>query len=256
MIYIFYTCIIIGILLLVRMYFIAHENHVHYLSLTYNTFPSSVEKLTIFFISDIHKRIVDETIINEIKEQTDIVVIGGDLTEKNVPLEKTEENLARLSKVAPVYFIWGNNDFEVDKEKLLLLFEKYNVTVLENKRIILKESVENRAINLIGVGEISFERDNLSKALQDVADTDFNIIVCHNPEIINNITTKDNISLILSGHTHGGQIRIFGMGPGKKGDLYRYPNMDHLISNGYGTTMLPLRLGAHPETHLITIKHK
>ncbi len=246
---------VIMVVLLVRMFCIARENNICHLTLNYSTFPAGSKKLTIFFISDIHRRIVDNDIIRKVKGKADLVIIGGDLTEKGVPLEKTEVNLSRLNKIAPIYFIWGNNDYEVKEKELRQLFDKYKLTVLENKSVKI-QSNHHGAVHLIGIGELSLENDELSIALSDTKKKDFKIVVCHNPEIAQKITKDDCISLLLSGHTHGGQIRIFGFGPYQKGKLHRYGDFDHLISNGYGTTMLPLRLGAHPETHLITIKHK
>jgi len=79
------------------------------------------------------------------------------------------------------------------------------------------------------------------------------ILVSHNPEIHHQIQEADGIDLILSGHTHGGQIRFgrFGLCEiGGTGTVYKAP---YLISNGYGTSKLPLRLGARPETHLIKL---
>ena len=56
---------------------------------------------------------------------------------------------------------------------------------------------------------------------------------------------------MLSGHTHGGQIHLFGFRPYERGRLKRENDLTILISNGYGTTGVPLRLGAKAETHLI-----
>jgi len=115
---------VIMVVLLVRMFCIARENNICHLTLNYSTFPAGSKKLTIFFISDIHRRIVDNDIIRKVKGKADLVIIGGDLTEKGVPLEKTEVNLSRLNKIAPIYFIWGNNDNEVKEKELRQLFDK------------------------------------------------------------------------------------------------------------------------------------
>ena len=64
------------------------------------------------------------------------------------------------------------------------------------------------------------------------------------------------LSLLLSGHTHGGQIHLFGFSPYEKGRLKKENDLTVLISNGYGTTGVPLRLGAKAETHLISIENR
>ena len=67
-----------------------------------------------FFISDIHRRIVSESIIEEVSGKVDVVIIGGDLLEKGVPMERVKENIKKLKKLGPILFVWGNNDYEVD----------------------------------------------------------------------------------------------------------------------------------------------
>ncbi|MFP3472451.1 hypothetical protein R0J90_20570, partial [Micrococcus sp. SIMBA_144] len=69
----------------------------------------------------------------------------------------------------------------------------------------------------------------------------------------NQVCKEDGIDLMISGHTHGGQIRLFGWGLYKKGRLENLPETTLLVSNGYGTTAIPLRLGAPAETHLLIL---
>ena len=60
---------------------------------------------------------------------------------------------------------------------------------------------------------------------------------------------------MLAGHTHGGQIRIGKLGLLEKGSFHTNSNQAKLISNGYGTSTVPLRLGAPAECHVITITY-
>ncbi|WP_370314234.1 hypothetical protein [Guptibacillus hwajinpoensis] len=62
--------------------------------------------------------------------------------------------------------------------------------------------------------------------------------------------------MILSGHTHGGQIRLFGWGIREKGGIKNINGTTVVISNGYGTTTLPLRLMAPAESHIFILKRK
>ena len=92
--------------------------------------------------------------------------------------------------------------------------------------------------------------------MEGIDPNSFKILVCHNPEISKKMDPQYGIHLLLSGHTHGGQIRILGFGPYEKGRLKKDKDLTTLISNGYGTTGVPLRLGAKPETHFISIRHR
>jgi uncharacterized protein len=244
---------IFGILLLSYMWFEAHRNKVDFIELTFPEFPKSFGKLSIFFISDIHRRLISEKIIDEVKGKADMVVIGGDLTEKGVPFERVAENIRRLKEIGPVYFVWGNNDYEVDYHELDALLLQEGVKILDNTAVRF-ESAEGEKVSLLGVDDISKNRARLDLALLDADDQGFRILVSHNPGIVSKIQEDHRISLILSGHTHGGQIRFFRFGIYEKGGIRKIKETTLIVSNGYGTTALPLRLGAPAETHLITLR--
>ncbi|MBD8070282.1 metallophosphoesterase [Bacillus sp. PS06] len=235
------------------MAIVAKENNIIKTTLTFDHFPKSFGEITIYFISDIHKRTVSEQMIKEVGT-ADLVIIGGDLCEKGVPLHKIEANIDLLRMIGPVYFVWGNNDYEIDYHQLDSVLLSKGVNILDNTAAGF-ESETGEQLAIVGIDDIKTGRHRLDLALNDVKENvAFKILVSHNPEIINEVTDQHKIDLILSGHTHGGQIRIFNVGMYKKGGIEQVGGTTLLTSNGYGTTQLPLRLGAHPETHLITIK--
>ena len=233
----------------------AFLNQVVHHEMTFKDFPSSFGSVTIFFISDIHKRLISDDIITAAIEKTDIVVIGGDLMEQKVPFEKVRKNLEKLKQLGPVYFVWGNNDYETDFRKLDAILLDYGVKVLDNTAAIF-ESANGDKLSLLGVDALNQERDRLDLALLDAEDNSFKILASHYPDITDKIMAEHKISLVLSGHTHGGQIHILGYSPYKKGEVEKLENTTLLISNGYGTTGVPLRLGAPAQCHLITIKNE
>jgi uncharacterized protein len=248
-------CLVIGFLL--YMYKEASANRVLHQELEFENLPISFGDVNIFFISDIHRRNVSETIIREVKAmgKVDLVIIGGDLTEKGVPFDRVRKNLELLKELGPVFFVWGNNDYEVDIHYLDALLLDQGITVLANSSVTF-ESTEGDLIYLIGIDDVGKERHNLNQALHELNPGGFRILVSHNPYIKGKVKDEYGISLLLSGHTHGGQIHILGYSPYKKGSLTREGNLTTLISNGYGTTGVPLRLGAKAETHFLTLKHK
>ncbi|MBB6283246.1 metallophosphoesterase [Geobacillus subterraneus] len=228
----------------------AHSNRVRHVTLSFPHLPDRCPPLTIFFISDIHRRIVSFRMLEEVRGKAHLVVIGGDLVEKGVPEARVRENVRRLQAVAPVFFVWGNNDDEVDYD-LQSLLEEERVHVLKNKAKVWEHG--GVPIALIGVGDVSRKEADIDRALEHVPPQSFRILACHNPAIIARLREEQHISLVLSGHTHGGQIRLFSFGLYEKGGLKWRNNTALFTSNGYGTTGVPLRLGAPAETHLITI---
>lgn len=245
--------VFVAVLLFVYMYREAFANRVIYHDLTFSAFPKSFGSVKIFFISDIHRRKVSDKIIEEVKGKADIVIIGGDLTEKGVPFERVQENLQALKVLGPVIFVWGNNDYEVEVPLLDAMLLNQGVKVLTNSSVRF-ESEAGEPLFIIGLDDISTNRVDLEEALSE-AQEGFRILLSHNPQIKRKIRPEHGVHLMLSGHTHGGQIRIFGFGPYEKGRLVSEPEGTILISNGYGTTGVPLRLGARAETHLLTLRH-
>lgn len=202
------------------------------------------------FISDIHHRILSK---EDIDFPVDIIVIGGDIAERGVPLKKVEHNLKILSAAAPVYFIWGNNDREVDEAELRRLFRKYNVKLLENESV---ELFGNSRLKLVGLDYFAFKENPLDTAFAEVDFEDTVIFTSHTPFVFPRVKENYPVDFMLAGHTHGGQIRLGKLGLYKKGSLTKENGTYRLVSNGYGTTHLPLRLGAEAEFHLFTIKSK
>ncbi|MEH7611411.1 metallophosphoesterase [Gottfriedia acidiceleris] len=250
-IYIFIICILLGLLLLVYMFIEARLNIVRKHEFSFSNTP--LEKpIRLFFISDIHRRKIHSSIIDRLSNQVDLVIIGGDLVEKGVPLKRIEENIQKLCSLGKVYFVWGNNDIEIEKNDLLTIFKRWNVTILKNSSVTINHSQRDWA--LIGVDDLKTGEVDLELAFQDVKPNAFKLIVSHNPRILKLLKKEQGVSLVLSGHTHGGQIRVFGYGPYEKGKTHVYNGITQIISNGYGTTTIPLRLSARPETHYIVIK--
>ncbi|WP_042346326.1 metallophosphoesterase [Bacillus massiliigorillae] len=250
MLYIFLGCIFVLMLFALYMLKLANENRVVEHDLQFEEFPNSFGTVQIYFISDIHRRIVNSKMIRSVK--ADFVIVGGDLAEKNVPFERIKENIKKLKTIGPVYFVWGNNDYELDYHELDATLLDLGVKILDNTAVVF-ESGNGDKLSLLGVDYVGSSRDRLDLALLDSAESSFKILVSHCPRIIRKIETKHRISLVLAGHTHGGQVRFLGFGPYKLGGLQSYATTKMLTSNGYGTSLLPLRLGARAETHLITI---
>jgi uncharacterized protein len=199
----------------------------------------------LLFVSDLHKRKISKNDIKKVSH-VDLVLIGGDITEKAADNGTLLYNLRILTAKAPVYFVWGNNDYE-KRKKLQEYLVSFHVHQLNNQNVIF----EKEGWSIAGVEDLNFHFHNIKEALNGSLNP--TLLLCHDPEIIKEADRYTNIKLILSGHTHGGQIRIGKFSPAPKGGLKKYQNMTHLTSNGYGTTRLPLRLGAPPQLHLINL---
>ncbi|KPL59748.1 metallophosphoesterase [Rossellomorea vietnamensis] len=242
-----------GASLLIYMLYEARRNVVKIERVKLPHYPEHMKPISLFFISDIHKREISNEIIEDVKGKTDLVIIGGDLLEKGVPFSRVERNLDKLLTLGSVYFVWGNNDYEVNTSRLKQIFKKKGIVEIVNSSVKVK--IHNGVMNLIGVDDASTQRANYQASLEQVRPDEFNLLVSHDPRLVNQVQKKDGIDFMMSGHTHGGQIRLFGWGMYKKGRLETLHETTLLVSNGYGTTAIPLRLGAPAETHLL-VMHK
>lgn len=125
---------------------------------------------------------------------------------------------------------------------------------------------DGESIKLVGVDDWTTGTQDKRKAASLVSAEDCVILLCHNPEAIpalNNQPAADGvwIDAALTGHTHGGGVRLFGYGLfSQLSNIPRYSTGWHLentakvlISGGVGNDLLPMRLGAEPQAHLLTL---
>ncbi|MBP3950554.1 metallophosphoesterase [Bacillus suaedae] len=245
---IFLSLLLVALLLVGYMWKEAFRDAVLSHNLFFTSIPKEFHNFQIYFISDVHKRNISKSLLNTVEGDVDLIVIGGDLCEKGVSYSRIENNVKQLTCLAPTYFIWGNNDVEVNSQKLQEIFKLHGVIELVNDIDTIRRGEES--IHLIGTS-FDLTRDEAKGLEQRIDETQFNILLCHDPQEKKHLLKK--IPLILSGHTHGGQIRFLGFGLKEKGRLIKATNEYHLISNGYGTTLLPFRLGARAQTHLLRL---
>jgi len=232
------------------MLFLAFQTNVHTHSFLIDEWTKDIQ-FRIFFISDIHRRKLGDKLIQSLIGKVDIVVIGGDLTEKGVPLKRTNENIRQLRKLGNTCYVFGNNDREVGEQNLRDILEAHAVYILENRSVEFEK--DNFSIRIVGIND-GFEGNvKMYEAFKDVKGSDVIVFATHAPAYFNNAKKISKPHLLLAGHLHGGQIRFGPFGIYEKGSYREKENSAELISNGYGTTAVPLRLGAKSECHLITI---
>lgn len=222
----------------------AHRN-----KLVSHTITAPLSKdFTLFFISDVHNRTINQNMLAKVGT-VDAVIIGGDFCDKRTPLTKVEKNIKRLAACGKVYFVWGNNDRELEEAQLRALYQRCGVTIVENNAIPLTDKLWLSAIEDTSSRNYSFEQ-----AFAKVPSHSYTIFVSHNPAVFPRVIGTYPMHLALAGHWHGGQIRFGKLGVRPKGRYQVIQGVPTLISNGYGTTLVPLRLGALPEAHIITLQ--
>ena len=239
--------------------------------------PESFDGFRIAQISDLHNAQMgadNEKLLQLLRQaQPDMIAITGDLVDSRKT--DTEVALAFVTeavKIAPCYYVPGNHEARLTEYGALRqALEELGVSVLENTGISFEK--DGASIYLAGVLDPAFRADDqtpdeaviIADQLQDMAldRDDFILLLSHRPELLE-IYAQHGADLVLSGHVHGGQFRLPGLGglfapsqgffPEYDAGLYTDGATTMLVSRGIGNSLFPLRFNNPPEVLLITLK--
>lgn len=235
---------------------------------------NSFDGLKIIHFSDLHYlRIINKERLKEIVDEInlinpDIVFFTGDLIDKDYnPKDKDKEDLIELlSKIKTKYgkyTIIGNHDYIKDKELLEDIYTNSNFILLKNNYDIIYGE-NNDKLFIGGLDTYSYNEADINKVMEyfkDNKDINYKIILVHEPDYIDNIINKYNIDLVLSGHSHNGQINIpyiknlflpYGSKKYYK-NYYKVDNTDLYISSGIGESRINFRLLNKPSINFYRI---
>ena len=280
------SVLVAAILVLAEMYRELHTFRVtHY---RVNSAKLAGEK-TWIFLSDLHNQVYgvnNEKLIHAVKEERpDLILIGGDmLVGKNghsyAPALACVEELV---KIAPVYYANGNHE-----ERMKLKPEKYDqsysayrerllklgVHMLENDSVILVSTGSEEKVRLTGL-EIPLEcythlkRRKMPEGIikERIGNRDpeaFQVLLAHNPSYMKEYLAW-GADLILSGHLHGGMVRIPGIGgvigpdfvlfPKYSGEMRRVEDQTVIVSKGLGTHTIHIRLFNPAEVVVLSLNN-
>ncbi len=240
---------------------LVHENKI-----TSSSLPDSFDGISLVHFSDLHygstidKDNIDK-IINKINIlKPDIVVFTGDLFFDSYKM--SDEDIKILSNALNninsnlgKYIIYGNHDYY--RDDFLEVINKTDFKLLVNEYDIIYNN-DNNPILIYGTDDLLFGNPLLNKLNDDeIKDIDYRIILTHEGDYIEEVLNYD-VDLILSGHSHNGQINIpylinLYLPDGCKEyykPYYNIDNTDIYISNGIGTSLLKLRFGSIPSINL------
>ena len=220
--------------------------------------------------------IVDAT--NALKP--DLILMLGDypagpsVTHRKVPLTDFARVVAPLKAPLGVYSILGNHDWWDDHDAQMRLagpvaarraLEDVGIPVMENEALRLVK--DGKPFWVAGVGDqipfliqgIDISRADLPDTLAKVTDAAPVLLMIHEPDLF--LDVPERVSLTLAGHTHGGQVRLFGYSPvipSVRGNDFAYGHVvrrgQHMIvSGGFGVSRIPVRLGVPPEIVLLEL---
>ena len=224
--------------------------------------PASFDGFTILQLSDLHVDMSEtamERVVGLLGDlRYDVCVLTGDYRGKTYgPYEATLAGMARVRAAlkGPIYGVLGNHDTICMVPGL----EGMGISMLLNENDSIVRG--GQRIHLVGIDDAHFYRmDNIEKAAAAIPHDEFSILISHTPEVYRQAAHAD-FNLLLSGHTHGGQICLPGgipitldsilprsMGSG----AWKYHDMIGYTSVGAGSSIVPVRFNCPPE---ITLHH-
>jgi predicted MPP superfamily phosphohydrolase len=190
----------------------------------------------------------------------DLILLGGDYTHRDGKyIGPCFELLAKLSAPLGVYGVLGNHDYWHGLDETKAAMKSAKIEELTNRGVWLTRNGER--LRLAGVDDLWEGRPDLAAALGDTRPSDACLLLSHNPDFAETLTDR-RVGLVLSGHTHGGQVVVPGYGPpvvpSRYGMKYAHglveaPATKVYVSAGVGMTGLPVRANCRPEVTILTL---
>lgn len=236
--------------------------------------PLELDGFKIAQISDSHVGMffspedLEQALQRAISEKPDLLVITGDLIDDLNKLDEVMNKLKAVYNLIPhgIYFCWGNHEYFRDINKVRRALENSPVILLENDSRLI--TVAEKPFYLAGVDypwaknsqqQIEVRSSLFGRTVGTVPPGAFTVLLSHHPDFIVN-AFDTGIPLTLTGHTHGGQVALFGKsllpvqyrfmrGMYQQGDTYGY------VHTGTGH-WLPFRLNCPAEIAVFTLRHK
>lgn len=240
--------------------------------------PKKFNKFKIIHLSDLHSCNFGKNnskLIEKVNhEHPDIIVMTGDMVNKYDENFDVFFNLAEiLSEKYKIYYILGNHEQRLKKDDLNLIIRKLNelgIRILSNEKITIMRDRDR--VNIYGIDiPISYYKIRnkpsnvdqvINEALNKCKEKEYNILLAHNPLYFEEYA-KHNVDLTLSGHVHGGMIRLPFIGallsperklfPKYSSGVYKKNNKNLIVSRGIGHSKSGIRVFNMPEIVSITL---
>lgn len=249
-----------------------HQIEITHQTIAVERLPAEFRGLRIVQLSDVHHSpFLDEERINEAVRMAndlrpDMVALTGDyISHSRDYIAPCARALGRLRAAHGVFAVLGNHDHWTDGAMMHDALADQGIRVLCNESTRIERGSSH--IRLAGIDDMMVKRDDLRQALEETRWDETRILLSHNPAIIRE-AARAGVDLVLSGHTHGGQINwrlLTGRKDRKIARWLRRPSRRLMrghaqlgstqlyVNRGLGTVIVPLRYGCPPEITLLEI---
>ncbi len=230
--------------------------------------PERFEGFRITQLTDVHhSRLVGLTEVQSVvdlanRTKPDLMVLTGDYTTTYRHLiEPCAEALSKLTAPEGVWAVLGNHDHYTDPELTTWALARNHIYVMNNANTTIRRGPD--AIQLAGIDDWSWNGTDWVRAFYGLKRKVPSILLSHQPTALD-FEEAQSASLILSGHTHGGQIKLPFIGAPARfatmdfkyaSGLFRRGETQLYVSRGTGVIGLPVRFGVRPEIAVLRLRH-
>ena len=235
--------------------------------------PEAFEGFKIAHVSDLHNAVFgreNEKLLSLIRAaEPDIIAITGDLIDsRHTDIDSALSFVEAAAEIAPVYYVTGNHESRLDFDEIEPRLIAAGARVLRNEAEDIGRGGER--IRLAGIDDPSFIRtggtaeERAAAELEQLGDGGgtFTVLLAHRPELVE-VYAEYGAGLVLSGHAHGGQVRLpllgglyapgQGLLPEYDSGLYSLGETQMVVSRGLGNSVAPLRVNNRPELVIVTL---
>ena len=240
------------------------------ISLEFARLPKAFDGFRIALLTDLHygryvrKGFVRRLLATVERLRPDMLLMCGDLVERPRHFARElAEILREICGRLPTYAVPGNHDYYSGFGGFRRIMRAAGVDLLVNENRLIRrgEGDEEAMIALVGLDDDEWGQTDAAAATTGTPDGVFTIVATHDPIAVELIGSDCRPDVMLAGHTHGGQVRIFGKALGCDSN-YRYqlfglshePGFPIYISRGLGMTGIPIRYDSMPELPMITLR--
>lgn len=235
--------------------------------------PEAFEGFKIAHVSDLHNAVFgrkNEKLLSLIRAaKPDIIAITGDLIDsRHTDIDSAMAFVEAAAEIAPVYYVTGNHESRLDFDEIEPRLIAAGARVLRNEAEDIGRGGER--IRLAGIDDPSFIRtggtaeERAAAELEQLGDGGgtFTVLLAHRPELVE-VYAEYGAGLVLSGHAHGGQVRLpllgglyapgQGLLPEYDSGLFSLGETQMVVSRGLGNSVAPLRVNNRPELVIVTL---
>lgn len=255
--------VIIAVILVLLYLFCRYQNRhlvVSHFSYAHSAVGTELNGFHIVQISDLHNALLgqkNKDLLEKVRDcEPDIIVVTGDVVDANHTNIGTAVDTCReLVSIAPVYYVTGNHEYwleEDERQELLQGLQEVGVIDLDNRQEEIRRGDDS--FWLVGLDDEHLIDPTLAGMTKQ--HDGLHVVLAHEPQYIQ-YYERSQADLVLSGHAHGGQIRLPWIGglvapnqgflPTYTAGEYKENDMTMIVSRGLGNSVIPVRLFNFPE---------